>query len=552
MAQTPEFKYAPMFQHGKDDTEYYLLSKDYVSVSEFEGHPVLKVEAEGLTKLINRAFTDVNFMLRRSHNEQVAKILSDPEASDNDKYVALTFLRNAETAAKGVLPFCQDTGTAIVHGEKGQCVWTGFCDEEAISKGVYDTYTKEALRYSQNAPLSLYEEVNTKCNLPAQIDIEATEGMEYKFLCVVKGGGSANKSYLYQETKALLNPGRLLPFLIDKMKSLGTAACPPYHIAFVIGGTSAERTMMTVKLASCHYYDDLPTTGDETGRAFRDVELEQQLLEEAWKIGLGAQFGGKYMAHDVRVIRLPRHGASCPVGMGVSCSADRNVKCKINKDGLWIEKLDDNPASLIPAEYQKDGEAGGVKIDLNRPMKEVLADLTKYPVSTRVSLTGTIIVARDIAHAKLKERLDRGEDLPDYIKDHPVLYAGPAKTPEGYACGSMGPTTANRMDPYVDLFQSHGGSMVMIAKGNRTQVVTDACKKHGGFYLGTIGGVAAVLSSSSIKSIECIEFPELGMEAVYKIEVVDFPAFILVDDKGNDFFKQLKPWTINVKPCYAK
>ena len=552
MAQTPEFKYAPMFQHGKDETEYYLLSKDYVSVSEFEGHPVLKVEAEGLTKLINRAFTDVNFMLRRSHNEQVAKILSDPEASDNDKYVALTFLRNAETAAKGVLPFCQDTGTAIVHGEKGQNVWTGFCDEEAISKGVYDTYTKEALRYSQNAPLSLYEEVNTKCNLPAQIDIEATEGMEYKFLCVVKGGGSANKSYLYQETKALLNPERLLPFLIDKMKSLGTAACPPYHIAFVIGGTSAERTMMTVKLASCHYYDDLPTTGDETGRAFRDVELEQKLLEEAWKIGLGAQFGGKYMAHDVRVIRLPRHGASCPVGMGVSCSADRNVKCKINKDGLWIEKLDDNPASLIPEEFRKPGDAGGVQIDLNRPMKEVLADLTKYPVSTRVSLTGTIIVARDIAHAKLKERLDRGEDLPDYIKNHPVLYAGPAKTPEGYACGSMGPTTANRMDPYVDLFQSHGGSMVMIAKGNRTQVVTDACKKHGGFYLGTIGGVAAVLSSSSIKSIECIEFPELGMEAVYKIEVVNFPAFILVDDKGNDFFKQLKPWKIDVKPCCGK
>ena len=552
MAQTPEFKYAPMFQHGKDDTEYYLLTKEHVSVSEFEGHPILKVEAEGLTKLINRAFTDVNFMLRRAHNEQVAKILSDPEASDNDKYVALTFLRNAETAAKGVLPSCQDTGTAIVHGEKGQQVWTGFCDEEAISKGVYNTYTKEALRYSQNAPLSLYEEINTKCNLPAQIDIEATEGMEYKFLCVVKGGGSANKSYLYQETKALLNPGKLVPFLVDKMKSLGTAACPPYHIAFVIGGTSAERTMLTVKLASCHYYDDLPTTGDETGRAFRDVELEQQLLEEAWKIGLGAQFGGKYMAHDVRVIRLPRHGASCPVGMGVSCSADRNVKCKIDKDGLWIEKLDDNPASLIPEEYRRAGESGGVKIDLNRPMKDVLADLTKYPVSTRVSLTGTIIVARDIAHAKLKERLDRGEELPDYIKNHPVLYAGPAKTPEGYACGSMGPTTANRMDPYVDLFQSHGGSMVMIAKGNRTQVVTDACQKHGGFYLGTIGGVAAVLSSDSIKSIECIEFPELGMEAVYKIEVVDFPAFILVDDKGNDFFKQLKPCKIAVKPCCGK
>ena len=549
MAQTPEFKYAPMFQHGKDDTEYYLLSKDYVSVSEFEGPPVLKVEAEGLTKLINRAFTDVNFMLRRSHNEQVAKILSDPEASDNDKYVALTFLRNAETAAKGVLPFCQDTGTAIVHGEKGQCVWTGFCDEEAISKGVYDTYTKEALRYSQNAPLSLYEEVNTKCNLPAQIDIEATEGMEYKFLCVVKGGGSANKSYLFQETKAILNPQKLVPYLIEKMKTLGTAACPPYHIAFVIGGTSAERTMLTVKLASCHYYDDLPTTGDETGRAFRDVELEQTLLEEAWKIGLGAQFGGKYMAHDVRVIRLPRHGASCPVGMGVSCAADRNVKCKIDKDGLWVETLDDNPGRLIPEALRNPGEAGGIRIDLNRPMKDVLADLTKYPVSTRVQLSGTIIVARDIAHAKLKERLDRGEDLPDYMKNHPVLYAGPAKTPEGYACGSMGPTTANRMDPYVDLFQSHGGSMVMIAKGNRTDVVTEACKKHGGFYLGTIGGVAAVLSSDSIKSIECVEFAELGMEAVYKIEVEDFPAFILVDDKGNDFFKQLKPRTIEVKPC---
>lgn len=548
MAQTPDFKYAPMFQHGKDETEYYCLTKDYVSVSEFEGKPILKVQPEALTTLLQRAFTDVNFMLRRSHNEQVAKILRDPEASDNDKYVALTFLRNAETAAKGVLPFCQDTGTAIVHGEKGQQVWTGGCDEEAISRGVYNTYTQEALRYSQNAPLSMYEEVNTKCNLPAQIDIEATEGMEYKFLCVVKGGGSANKSYLFQETKALLNPAKLVPFLVDKMKTLGTAACPPYHIAFVIGGTSAERTMMTVKLASCHFYDDLPTTGDETGRAFRDVELEQQLLEEAWKIGLGAQFGGKYMAHDVRVIRLPRHGASCPVGMGVSCSADRNVKCKITKDGLFVEKLDDHPADLIPEEFRKAGEGSSIKIDLNRPMKDILADLTKHPVSTRVELTGKIIVARDIAHAKLKERLDAGQPLPDYILKHPVLYAGPAKTPEGYACGSMGPTTANRMDPYVDLFQSHGGSMVMIAKGNRTQVVTDACKKHGGFYLGTIGGVAAVLSSSSIKSIKCIEFPELGMEAVYEIDVVDFPAFILVDDKGNDFFKQLKPW-VPVKPC---
>lgn len=547
MAQTPAFKYAPMFQTGDDKTEYYLLTKDHVSVSEFEGKPILKVEAEGLTKLMNRAFSDVNFMLRREHNEQVAKILSDSEASENDKYVALTFLRNAETAAKGVLPFCQDTGTAIIHGEKGQGVWTGYCDEEALSKGVYKTYTEEALRQSQNAPLTMYDEVNTMCNLPAQIDIEATESNEYKFLCVVKGGGSANKSYLFQETKAILNPATLVPYLIDKMKSLGTAACPPYHIAFVIGGTSVERTMLTVKLASCHFYDGLPTTGDETGRAFRDLELEQTLLEEAWKIGLGAQFGGKYMAHDIRVIRLPRHGASCPIGMGVSCSADRNVKCKINSEGLWVEKLDDNPARLIPEALRQPGEAGGIHIDLNRPMKDVLADLTKYPVSTRLQLTGTIIVARDIAHARIKERLDRGEGLPDYIMNHPVLYAGPAKTPEGYPCGSMGPTTANRMDPYVEPFQTAGGSLVMIAKGNRTQVVTDACKKHGGFYLGTIGGAAAVLSSDSIKSIECIEYPELGMEAVYKIEVENFPAFILVDDKGNNFFTQLKPITIACK-----
>jgi len=541
MAQIPEFKYAPMFQHGKDETEYYLLTKDYVSVSEFEGKPILKVEAEGLTKMINQAFRDVNFLLRRAHNEQVAKILTDPEASDNDKYVALTFLRNAEVAAKGQLPLCQDTGTAIVHGEKGQQVWTGFCDEEAISKGVYKTYTEENLRYSQNAPLSMYEEVNTKCNLPAQIDLEATEGMEYKFLCVTKGGGSANKTYLYQETKAILNPGTLVPFLVEKMKTLGTAACPPYHIAFVIGGTSAEKNLLTVKLASTHYCDDLPTTGDETGRAFRDVELEKQLLEEAYKIGLGAQFGGKYFAHDVRVVRLPRHGASCPVGLGVSCSADRNIKCKINKNGIWIEKMDDNPASLIPAELREAGEGDAVRIDLNLPMSEVCKTLSQYPVSTRVSLTGTIIVARDIAHAKLKERLDKGEDLPDYIKNHPVLYAGPAKTPAGMPCGSMGPTTANRMDPYVDLFQSKGGSMVMIAKGNRTQMVTDACKKHGGFYLGSIGGPAAILSQQSIKSIECVEYPELGMEAVWKIQVVDFPAFILVDDKGNDFFQQIKP-----------
>ncbi len=543
MAQTPEFKYAPMFQLGKDETEYYLLTKDGVSVSEFEGNEILKVSPEALTMLTNTAFRDVNFLLRREHNEQVAKILTDPEASDNDKYVALTFLRNAEVAAKGKLPFCQDTGTAIIHGEKGQHVWTGFCDEEALSKGVYKTYTEENLRYSQNAPLNMYDEVNTRCNLPAQIDIEATEGEEYRFLCVVKGGGSANKTYFYQQTKALLqNPGTLVPFLIDKMKSLGTAACPPYHIAFVIGGTSAEKNLLTVKLASTHFYDSLPTTGDETGRAFRDVELEKQLLEEAYKIGLGAQFGGKYFAHDVRVVRLPRHGASCPVGMGVSCSADRNIKAKINKDGIWIEKLDDNPGELIPEEMRHAGEGNAVKIDLDKPMAEVLKELSKYPVSTRLSLNGTIIVARDIAHAKLKARLDETGDLPQYLKDYPVLYAGPAKTPKGLPCGSMGPTTANRMDPYVDEFQDHGGSMIMIAKGNRTQVVTDACKKHGGFYLGSIGGPAAVLSLNSIKSIECVEFPEIGMEAVWKIRVENFPAFILVDDKGNDFFTQLKPW----------
>lgn len=547
MATTPEFKYAPMFQTGEDKTEYYLLTKEGVSTSEFEGRTILKVSKEALTQLTNTAFRDVNFLLRRSHNEQVAKILSDPEASDNDRYVALTFLRNAEVACKGVLPFCQDTGTAIIHGEKGQRVWTDFCDEEALSLGVYKTYTEENLRYSQNAPLNMYDEVNTRCNLPAQIDIEATEGDEYKFLCVVKGGGSANKTYFYQETKAILNKETLVPFLLEKMKTLGTAACPPYHIAFVIGGTSAEKNLLTVKLASTRFYDGLPTTGDETGRAFRDVQLEQELLEASHKIGLGAQFGGKYFAHDIRVVRLPRHGASCPVGLGVSCSADRNIKAKINKDGIWIEKLDDQPGNLIPEELRNAGEGNSVKIDLNLPMDEIRKELTKYPVSTRLSLNGTIIVARDIAHAKLKERLDRGEGLPDYFKNHPVLYAGPAKTPQGLPCGSMGPTTANRMDTYVDLFQQNGGSMVMIAKGNRTQMVTDACKKNGGFYLGSIGGPAAVLSMNSIKSIECVEYPELGMEAVWKIVVENFPAFILVDDKGNDFFKQLPAGTVNCK-----
>ena len=534
------YKYEPMFQIGEDTTEYYLLTKDHVSVGEFEGHPMLKVDAEGLTMLANQAFRDVNFLLRPEHNNQVAKILSDPEASDNDKYVALQFLRNAEVAAKGKLPFCQDTGTAIIHAEKGQQVWTGFDDAEALSDGVYKTYTEENLRYSQNAPLTMYKEVNTKCNLPAQIDIEASEGMEYRFLCVVKGGGSANKSYLYQMTKAVLNPDTLVPFLIEKIKSLGTAACPPYHIAFVIGGTSAEKNLLTVKLASAKFYDNLPTTGNESGRAFRDIELEKKVLEETYKIGLGAQFGGKYLAHDVRIIRLPRHGASCPIGLGVSCSADRNIKAKINKDGIWIEKLDDNPGRLIPEELRQAGEGNAVKIDLNQPIPEILKILTKYPVSTRLSLNGTIVVARDIAHAKLKERLDNGEGLPQYFKDHPVFYAGPAKTPKGMPSGSFGPTTAARMDPYVDLFQSHGASMIMLAKGNRSQQVTDACKKHGGFYLGSIGGPAAILAQNNIKSVECLEYPELGMEAIWKIEVEDFPAFILVDDKGNDFFAKFK------------
>ncbi|MBP9031512.1 MAG: fumarate hydratase [Dysgonomonadaceae bacterium] len=534
---TKPFVYQEPFPISKDDTEYYLLTKDYVSVSEFEGKEILKIQSEGLTLMAQTAFRDVEFLLRPEHQQQVAKILDDPEASENDKFVALTFLRNAEIAAKGILPFCQDTGTAIIIGKKGQQVWTGGNDEEALSHGVYNTFVNENLRYSQNAPLNMYDEVNTGCNLPAQIDLYAVQGNEYKFLCIAKGGGSANKTYLYQETKALLTPGKLENYLIEKMQSLGTAACPPYHIAFVIGGTSAEANLKTVKLASAKYYDNIPTEGNEYGQAFRDLELEERLKKASEKLGLGAQFGGKYFAHDVRVIRLPRHGASCPIGMGVSCSADRNIKAKINKDGIWIEKLEDNPGRLIPEKYRQAGEAGGVKIDLNRPMKEILADLTKYPVSTRLSLNGTIIVARDMAHAKLKERLDRGEDLPQYFKDHPIYYAGPAKTPKGYVSGSMGPTTAGRMDSYVDLFQSHGGSLIMLAKGNRSQQVTDACKKYGGFYLGSIGGPAAILAQNNIKSLECVEYPELGMEAIWKIEVEDFPAFILVDDKGNDFFK---------------
>lgn len=537
---TKEFKYQEMFPLREDTTEYYHLTSEYVHEEDFGGRKMLVIEPEALRTLARQAFHDIAFYLRPEHQEQVAKILSDPEASDNDRFVAFTFLRNAEVAALGQLPFCQDTGTAIILGKKGQNVYTGGGDEEALSHGVYDTYTQENLRYSQNAPLDMYREVNTGCNLPAQIDLMAVDGDEYKFLCIAKGGGSANKTYLYQETKALITPEKLLPYLVEKMRTLGTAACPPYHIAFVIGGTSAEMNLKTVKLASAKYYDNLPTQGNELGHAFRDTELEAQLLEEAYKIGFGAQFGGKYYAHDIRVIRLPRHGASCPIGMGVSCSADRNIKAKINREGIWLEKLETHPARLIPPALRGESEGDSVKINLNRPMDEIRAELSKYPVSTRLSLSGTIVVGRDIAHAKLKERLDRGEDLPDYIKQHPIYYAGPAKTPNGLPSGSFGPTTAGRMDSYVQLFQEHGASLIMIAKGNRSAEVTVSCKAHGGFYLGSIGGPAAILAQNSIKKVECLEYPELGMEAIWKIEVEDFPAFILVDDKGNDFFQQIR------------
>jgi fumarate hydratase class I len=539
MSNKPFFYQYP-FPLSHDDTEYYLLTKEHVSVAEFDGQEVLKVEPEALTLLAQQAFHDAAFMLRPSHQKQVAAILNDPEASQNDKYVALQFLRNSEIAAKGVLPTCQDTGTAIIMGKKGQRVWTGGGDEAALSQGVYNTYIEDNLRYSQNAALDMYKEVNTGTNLPAQIDLYSVDGDEYKFLCMAKGGGSANKTYLYQETKALITPAKLKNYLVEKMRTLGTAACPPYHIAFVIGGTSAEATLKTVKLASTRYYDALPTEGNEHGQAFRDVQLEQELLQEAQNLGLGAQFGGKYFAHDIRVIRLPRHGASCPIGMGVSCSADRNIKAKINRDGIWIEKLEHNPGQYIPESLRQQGEGDVVSINLDKPMNEILAQLSAHPVSTRLSLNGTIIVARDIAHAKLKELLDNGEELPQYVKDHPIYYAGPAKTPEGYASGSLGPTTAGRMDSYVDLLQSHGASMIMLAKGNRSQQVTDACHKHGGFYLGSIGGPAAVLAQNSIKSLECVAYPELGMEAIWKIEVENFPAFILVDDKGNDFFQQIQ------------
>jgi fumarate hydratase class I len=536
----PEFKYQDPFPLAKDETKYYKIpgSEKYVSVAQFDGKDILKVAPEGLTVLANQAMKDVSFLLRPEHNEQVALILRDPEASMNDKGVAMAFLRNAEIAANFELPICQDTGTATIVGKKGQQVWTGVRDEEFLSKGIYKTYTEENLRYSQTVALDMYEEKNTGTNLPAQIDIMATEGDYYKFLFVAKGGGSANKTMLYQETKALLTPATLEKYLIEKMKYLGTAACPPYHIAFVIGGTSADACMKTVKLATAKELDGLPTVGNEHGQAFRDLELEGRLLTAAQKLGIGAQFGGKYFAHDVRVIRLPRHGASCPVGMAVSCSADRNIKAKVTKDGLFVEEMDRNPGRLIPDQYRGKHDHG-TKIDLNKPMKEILAELSQLEVGAPLLLKGTIVVGRDIAHSKFKEILDSGKPLPEYLKNHPIYYAGPAKTPAGKASGSFGPTTAGRMDSYVGLLQSNGGSMVMIAKGNRSQQVTDACKEHGGFYLGSIGGPAAVLAEENIKKVECIDFPELGMEAVWKIEVEDFPAFILVDDKGNDFFKKL-------------
>jgi fumarate hydratase class I len=535
----PAFEYQDPFPLDADDTRYRLLGREGLSVASFEGIDVLKVEPAVLTRLAREAMREVSFFLRASHNEQVAKILADPEASPNDRGVAMAFLRNAEIAARGELPLCQDTGTATIVAKKGQQVWTGVKDEKYLSEGVFRTYAEENLRYSQTAALDMYQEVNTGTNLPAQIDIYATSGMTYEFLFLAKGGGSANKSQLWQETKALLTPARLEAFLVDKMRHLGTAACPPYHIAVVVGGTSAEAAMKTVKLASARYLDGLPSEGNALGRAFRDPELEGKLLAAAHRLGIGSQFGGKYFAHDVRVIRLPRHGASCPVAMAVSCSADRNVKARIDRDGVWVEELDHDPGRLVKLSPKGGKHTLGERLDLNRPMKAILADLTRHPVSTPLLLTGTLVVARDIAHAKFKELLDQGKPLPQYLLDHPVYYAGPAKTPKGKPSGSFGPTTAGRMDSYVDLLQSKSASMVMIAKGNRSKAVTEACRKWGGFYLGSPGGPAAVLAEENIRKVECIDFPELGMEAVWKIEVVDFPAFILVDDKGNDFFEKM-------------
>ena len=533
---TPPFVYQDPLPLGPDDTVYRQLSSDGISITTFEGKSILKVAPAVLTYLAREAFHDTNFFLRPKHLAQVAAILTDPEASANDRYVALTLLKNAEIAARGILPMCQDTGTCSIFAKKGQQVWTDSNDAAQLARGVYECYTAENLRYSQVAPLDMFKEVNTGTNLPAQIDLVATEGDKYEFLFVAKGGGSANKLYLFQETKALLNPKNLEKFFAEKMALLGTSACPPYHLVFVIGGTSAEACLKILKLATTKYLDALPTTGNEHGRAFRDLAMEDKVLKIAQQSGVGAQFGGKYFALDVRIIRLARHGASCPVGMGVSCSADRNIKAKITADGIFIEQMETNPGHFIPPELRTFKDDNFVRIDLNRPMPAILAELSKHPVTTRVALTGTLIVARDSAHAKLQERLAAGHGLPDYAKNHPIYYAGPAKTPSGMASGSFGPTTAGRMDSYVDLFQSHGGSLIMLAKGNRSKAVTDACKKHGGFYLGSIGGPAAILAQDNITQVEVIDYPELGMEAIWKITVKDFPAFILVDDKGTDFF----------------
>ncbi len=545
---SPEFSYGEPFPLGEDKTEYALLSSDYVEATEFEGRPMLKIQPEALTMLAQAGMRDIAFFLRAEHLEMVAAILDDPEASGNDRNVAMTLLKNAEVSSHGILPFCQDTGTAIIVAYKGQQVWTGVNDAERLSEGVYNTYTKENLRYSQNLPLDMYQEINSGTNLPAQIDIYSTEGMEYKFLFIAKGGGSANKTFFYQKTRAILRPVALEKFLLEQMSTLGTAACPPYHVAFVVGGTSAEANLKHVKLATTKYYDALPTKGNERGQAFRDVAMEDKLLEASRKLGYGAQFGGKYFALDLRVIRLPRHGASCPVGMGVSCSADRQMKAKINADGIWMEKLETNPGRFIPDHLREADYQGVVHVDLNRPMKEILDQLSALKVETQLSLTGTIIVARDIAHAKLMERLEEEGDLPDYFKNHPIYYAGPAKTPEGMPSGSFGPTTAGRMDSYVEPFQAVGGSMVMLAKGNRSRQVADACQKYGGFYLGSIGGPAAILAQDNIRKVELIEYEELGMEAIYKIEVENFPAFMLIDDKGNDFFRGIRK---NCEACVA-
>jgi len=535
MTETPHH---PMFPLGADDTPYRKISDDGIGTAHFEGQEILTIKPDALTHLAAEAYRDVAHLLRPAHLKQLASILDDPEASDNDRFVALDLLKNANIAAAGVLPMCQDTGNALIMGKKGQRVWTGFDDEAAIAAGVRQAYAENNLRYSMVAPMDMFHEVNTGDNMPAQFDLYATEGGEYSFLFIAKGGGSANKTFLYQQTKALLNEETLTKFIDEKLRTLGTAACPPYHLALVIGGTSAEMNLKTTKLASTKYLDHLPTRGNEYGQAFRDAEWEERILEITRNLGIGAQFGGKYFCHDVRVVRLPRHGASCPVGIGVSCSADRQIKGKITKDGVFLEQLETNPAQYLPEITP--GDLGGdvVKIDLNRPMAEVLAELSQYPVKTRLSLSGSLIVARDIAHAKLKERLDSGQGLPQYFKDLGVYYAGPAKTPEGFASGSFGPTTAGRMDPYVDAFQAAGGSMVMLAKGNRSQAVTDACKAHGGFYLGSIGGPAARLAQDCIKKVELVEYEELGMEAIWKIDIEDFPAFIVVDDKGNDFFAE--------------